>query len=746
MMKKAIRIRAVTVAVLLLAMLGCSDKDSEKSVDQPPGYNAGSVSKAHSKLINAQQESSVQIEQLQLEIDNISAETTRIQNKIASQNAGASNQAIFASGLSDSFGELPYLGKLFRFGAVWSSIGYGFIIVNGLIWISIKRKRFFKKWKTPLLTSALLLLLMNFSPIVAAQDDANMQQGSKQAVGGMDEMKALNQKLAETIAILESNELQRSILLLEGKAKRRYRGTVKLPKYNTSNPLLQPLQSVTGLGIEYHYTLASLYEEDKQRGHAIENLEKLVSVETKGYSSEDADLVLKGIAFLIDINQATLVKDKIGLVIRRINDPGVLASLADKLLETKFSADAQRAFARAIKKTRDAAGLIALSRALFDKGRAEEGAYALESALRYDCDITQITSIIELSTANQLVTVTTQAVEKAIKINSPNSDEFKENFDNIYGLLLQKFEVGAAVKFFQGTIARVVRNQNTRGLRLLEMAAVAVSHGSTESARLAVQKLDELHGQNALQYTSPLLGVVEKEQHLPNPKDEVSLRTLSATLSEADQRNDEADNAYIEAGTARMQNIIDSFGRQSGQWLNDLLLAREALERNGDEETRLHLEKLYTLLMGEKAQSLGSQHQEMLAELQDIKEKKLAEQEGALSELAAIDKSAGVALKNIAAALHGIANVVLFLMILVVALVLSYKYCERFNSFRLTAFVGKFIEVCGWVAMLSVIGVIGGLILAWLGQAILIFHRSAYQGENFVTEEEVIRLREGVDS
>lgn len=736
------------IITFFLFLAACSDKETESIAVKSADSEAFSVSRVHSSLVSSQQVSADQLEKLKAEIKSIEAETSQVLSQVNTKKRQAPSQSSLALKLSDLVdysSSIPYADKLLGVGRIAGAFGFTFVIVNGLIWCRIKRRVFYQEKRVPLLLGSLILLLMYYSPVVAADVQADPQE-IIQKTDAKEETEKLNETLSEAIAMLESNDLQRSILILEGNAKRKNFVPVYLPKISTSNALLQPQESIKSLGINYHYTLASLYEENGQREKAVENLQRMLSIEKRSYSQAEADLSLKAIMFLIDNNETTLVKEKIGLVIRRINDGKVLAALSEKLLSTKFSADAQRAFARTIKITKNVDDLIATARTLFGKGLTEEGTYALEVALQKRSNIGQLASIIELATSNQLATVTTQAVNKAILTISPSSNEFAAEFEKIYGLLLRKNELGAAVQFYQGTINNVIRDRNNRELRLLELSAIAAKHSQIDHARAAVQKLEKLLGPSSTSYPARTLGVVEKEDELLRFGDIVSLKTLSATLSEASLRNEEAHEAYLTAGTARIQQIIDSYGQEGVQWLSDFILARDAFERAGDEETVNQLDTLYMLLMVEKEKNLDFELQQELAELNKIKQEKQQELSAALSDLHSIENESESFLKEALLVVRFVALGILYLITLVVTIHLAYNYCMRFNSFRLTAFVGKFVEVSGWTTALSVVGIIPGILAAWAGQAILLLHRSAFESESFVTEEELMIQREGANS
>lgn len=732
--------------LLLLTLLSACGEDTPEAPAQES--TAPSVI-ALDPMQRAQQEtqSTIQVmrnESAALEREIAAAEqrSSELHDQIATIEQTIENQDQQIASLEASYAFIPRINSWAHssiepfLGAQWAGTLIAAELVAlaifGFLWVRLKRKDVIDRHGKKLLIFAVVLGGMYFSNHLAAQE--NSEQAT--VVPELSEAEQARAKrslnfqrsLDASIELLTASDAQRAIKILQDKNDR---GRTHLPLVETSNKYLKPQQVVTGLGVEYHYTLAALHEHNQDRGKAVETIGRLYELKRKQYSGNDARLLALATVFLLENREHSLVTDNVPNLRRRIRDFDSALVLANTLHKWQFYVQANQFYEIAVELSQDPDKLIELADAQIRTGSVDSVHKSLERAIYRSATGEQVSKAMARAVDQQLTEVTNKAIDKLVEIFQIQSDTFLSDFETRYKYLIDKSSAGAAQRLFNQSVSKAMRYRaSTRNPVVLGLAKIAIKHENVEHARNAVSELDARLSNRSFVTAAPALGVAEREVMVSEENAEsIAVRTLLATLNEAMSHTRDADLAYTDTVLHALQSIVQNYGKTGDQWSNDFFLARDAVSRAEGNLAAEKLDKIYKILELARTDALQLEHAALKAKL----EQQHAEQGALLEQLqlrrdelaAQSDKSLLITTLG----LRNLAELVVILFGLFIAAYFANSYRKRFQSFQLFAFVGKFWECIAWMQVFTIIGLPIGLLQVLSAQTMLLFHRLAAEGE-----------------
>jgi hypothetical protein len=210
---------------------------------------------------------------------------------------------------------------------------------------------------------------------------------------------------------------------------------------------------------------------------------------------------------------------------------------------------------------------------------------------------------------------------------------------------------------------------------------------------------------------------------IPDPE-KVSIPLFYGMLNEELNFDDKAESAYVRVVLRSLQQISASYGYSMPESLNDFHLLGRLWETEHKVDLLNKLDEVYALL---EDRHLAALRQRNDVDLDALKSRldglriNNSQQSAAIKALEA-EKSAAsreVTTRIIAA----VVTISFLILVLVICLINGYRYARGLSAHKAYGFVAKAVETLGWIRVMSVIGVVTGLLTVIVAQLLLIFQR-----------------------
>jgi len=195
-------------------------------------------------------------------------------------------------------------------------------------------------------------------------------------------------------------------------------------------------------------------------------------------------------------------------------------------------------------------------------------------------------------------------------------------------------------------------------------------------------------------------------------------------LNEELSFNDKAESAYVRVVLQSLKRILESYGYTMSDTLNDFHLLGRLWQTSDKDDLLRKLDGVFSLLEEQHIESVRKRHDEHLAGLRSQLEevqRQYGQKQQEIESLRAQARKAGwsATLRTIAA----ITTVVFLLLVLLGCLWKGYQYGSKQAAHKAYGFFTKFIESLGWVKVMSIIGVISGVLTIFIAQWFQLFQR-----------------------
>ena len=624
--------------------------------------------------------------------------------------------------------------------------------------------------------------------------------------------------------ILGQSDYQRYIAILELKPQ----AQIKLPALSPSGEYLRPFRMVKVDSGEYYFTLGALYVHEQRIGDAVSAIKK-IKVDNLASASRNP-VITAAIKFLIDRNQtdaaSTLLADSLG----KLSDVSSLVDLSLFLDSKGMQASSDDILERAISVAEYYAEFIELAQVFYRNGNVEKSGNAIDQAI---FSTSSVSSLIELSklardlkfpdkssealsraidnanTTDELISLSEYAAqiqnsEKAIlalqralkRVKTPQdllnvaaaaiegshadiiagvNDRAGSLLDDIARIrlidLYRKYNhMENAVANFEALLLSVNKADSDRQERLLRYADLAIERDMYEQARNAVERLARLAGKQRNSISVKPNQSLSVVKNIPE-QSSIELQLYYGLLNEKMAFNDKAESSYTSSVKRSLQGILDSYGYETPENLNNFYLLGRIWKTLGETEKLEVLDLVYTDIEEEILKKIRADYDNKLLAMQRVKDneayRKLDKEK---SRLAKYEESLETRrdndlidvrqnIDNLIARLQSLQEVLpqkiqeleqyriyakqarkeiilqnvsiiassIFLLILLFgsAYWAYSKYAKHLHASKTFGFISKYIEIMGWVRVLSIIGVVSGFISIVFGQVLQIFQRSS---------------------
>jgi len=557
----------------------------------------------------------------------------------------------------------------------------------------------------------LLLSLLLMSPLLFAQEGLNKEQ-------------KLKISLDLTSDIFSMTEHGRYIDIL----KKSSITHVKLPNLESGSPYLKVYETIeTGTGKAY-FTIAALASYIGRNGEAIDALKQFSRKDLKIDPKERDYLLINTLKYLIQYDQSEAATNILNLRITEMIDSSKLVSLSKYLIEKGYQESADKALKQAIIKATKTDDLLEMGDYLFSINKQVAGKAAYEKALKNSVQPLDILSVASawsshnIGPTDSLLKRLTRVYRKGTrKYNRKESRSLLFYQVNLIDIFYRNKKHESAIQLFSSVLSQKESNKLNTYQELLDYA---LSNKWYEQATSVIQNLvKKLPNAKRFQVKIRPKVILKSEAGLPN-SDELSLPVLYGLLNEEQGFDDKAVNSYINSIQQSLNLIQSNMGYNIENNLNDFYLLGRQFKSKGNEKMLSSLDETYTLLEGQILDQTKRNNTELIAALvsnadnDSIKIEKLREE---IVSLENQHQKKQYQTKILMLSNFGLG---LFLLTLLIGcFIWARAYSLKQSTFRLGAFMAKFIEVIGWTKVFSILGAISGLLITLIGQALQIFHR-----------------------
>lgn len=574
------------------------------------------------------------------------------------------------------------------------------LLINLYIYLWIKERPFMSKHKI-VITIVMLTALLSMSSTVVAQET--------------DREKELKEALILTHEVMTLTEHQRYIKILEDKVT----PFINIPELPITDNSLYLYSPVTIDSAEYYFTLAALYNQVDKKGKATETLNKLGSGNNYSYNPDNInDIVLNSIKFLFTLSQQKAIGDFVDTWASKMNNTKAKLELYQLLTEQNMQASAEKVLQQAINDTNTLEGQLELTDFFMSINEADKASeslnYAIELAKTKEDIIVIIRSAIK---HNKDLTI------KSILDRYNYTPLRKEDHIQLIDVFLQSNRNEYATNIFSSAIKTVERNDSSKEDVLFYYTEQALERKMLEQAISAVTRLSVFLNTEAFNYTFDLDYPLESKKGIPSPNN-ITLPIYDGLLNEELGFNDRAETMYEITVLQSLKSILKDYGYKTPDTLNEYyLLGRVWTEKPKLEELNL-LNQVFTIL---EQEILKRKVEENDLALQNYRDSIADFKEQHRLQLEEIDKlnskNSSIFFKLFIKAIGILAMLIVLIGAIVGCAIKAKEYTKIMEHNKAFAFISKFIEMTGWLRVMSIFGILSGLISVFFGQAFQIFQR-----------------------
>jgi len=614
----------------------------------------------------------------------------------------------------------PLLGPLAAAGGVMS-LGLGamlacvvFPITIVILMIKVWRGRLLKDmaWLTKggriaIIASAIILVCAIASPLFAA----NMQTEEQVA-----------QKLESVGKVLGQSDYQRWIEILKNLSQGQ---AVNVRPLRSGDPRFPVFSRVTSGSPGYWSTLAGLSSHENHPGEMLAAIDGLVqSLAQSGLGADGRlEMALHCLDYLLEKQETNRVTNAVEKFVTSIGDTGVLLKLAATLEKGGQQSSAQKALEQAVMRANSAETLFELARYFVHVNKGDKAGEALIKALSRCNTAEKFTELIAIAFDAKNDGVIKDGIE-AFKKNSFPVDRQMRFID----FLLQHNRKEDAIAIFTNVVNSSLDRDEKVWLFLID---AALERGLIDEALSATWNLYKMvrgsGGDGGAAYVIPF---AERRLHkattLPDPKG-VMLPEFYGLLYEEKELNDMAERTYIVSLLSSLERILNSHGYDLPQTPNGYYLIGEIWTKNNKIELLKRLDLVYqaierqVLNRMERGDQDDVRWQPLQTKLQGLEQHFSTLQKLSMEKELELSRSAR---KTFFHVISTIASYIFFIAATVGCATIAWRYSRTLTSCRTFGFFFKFIEITSWLRVMSIIGVVSGILGVVLGQFNQIFQQN----------------------
>jgi len=575
------------------------------------------------------------------------------------------------------------------------SIFVSLTLLNLFLYIRFREKQFFEQYKIALIIALVIFISAIASPLFA---DDNLTKRKKTITKLILATKVLSQTDHERfIAILESWESNDPVKL-------------DLSKLVSGDKLLTLFPQVILDTPEYYFTLAALYMHENKTGKAVDAIEKIIYKNMFKTGKILNMIAINSIKFLIQQNQTELAGKAVENLAKKISEVSVLLELAEFLQSNGMLVSDEKVLGYAIGRARTVKELVELSTFLFRKGKNDKGTEALEKALGRVNTVDQLVLVAKAAINTKKDNVIEQITKKAILISN-----FQERV-RVMDLFLEHGRKEEAISICSEMIKNVKYKTPNKIRKLLFLIDVTLKRNLIPQAIKATERLFMYLGEKKYDYQIEAGHQLKSAKGLPN-QDKITLPQFYGMLNEEMDYTDNAESQYIDNINSSLKHILESYGYDLPDSLNDYHLLGRIWIKENREELISGLDRLYTIIEEHFIEQQAMKNDGRLKGLRVKLQEKKVMYNHLLAEIEKTEKMANTAdRKLIVRIVNIIATIVLLLAILVGCLMISFKHAKQLAMHKTFGFIIKFFEMTGWVRVFSLLGVMSGLMSILIAQ------------------------------
>lgn len=567
---------------------------------------------------------------------------------------------------------------------------------NVFLYLMYRQKNIFQRHRIPLIFAVIILIGLIASPLFAEE-----QSKRDQVIA----------KLERAEKMLSRSDYERFIAILEEKPTQQ----IKLPALHSGDALFTVYKDVVIDTPEYWSTLAALYTHEKQNGKALEASKKILQESRRLQTDEQQKIFINSILYLLQEQQTQEVSSAIDMLSGTNMAVPPLLNIATLLKQNGMQASSEKILGYAIQRANSVNDLVRLSQYFFEQQAADKSGESLEKALDRARSIDEVLILIDTALDVGKDQIIGKIVIAADSVTNDVQAQMK-----VIDLLLQKNRKEEAVNLFSRIIRDSVSRDEESVDTLLFVIDAALKRNLLPQATDATETLIFILGlHQAKNYPIQAGSSLKSAQGIPN-QNAITLPQFLGLIKEEQGQTDKAEEAYIFSVLDSLNSILQSYGYNFPDSLNDFFLLGRNWANSNRSDLIGQLDRVYGMIEKECIKQQTSQHDERLTDLkkevEDLR-KATAEQRDSIATTQRLASRAMV--KLVLQSLSAVATVVFVLAALIGCILLAYRYSQELTMARTFGFFVKFVEISGWLQILSILGAVTGLASVLLAQALL---------------------------
>jgi len=652
------------------------------------------------------------IERTQIDIDREAAEIPRLQRKLAVLSLSTANtKAVYHGLVNVIFPPLLLAGATDALGVTdgggvsgWAAFFFIVTLVNLFLVLVYRERALFEKHRSILIALFVFMLLIYAVPAMAQQEETRQQ---------------VSEKLELVSDILGKSNHQRYIAILESQQDQ----SVEVPSLQSGDALLFTLPTVSEGTAERLFTLAALYSHENMLGKAVEAISS-ISRPTVTFSSDSPDqIIINSVMYLLKQQQTQAATELLDGKLILFTNVSEILEFSKFLAEQGMSSSADAARERAITQARSASDLMQLVKFFDESAEHDKSSNALGRAADLAKSRNDLLSVLRLAVGLKREETVTVLLERRLPEVAPSFDDRIPILD----VLLELGRKEEAIKLISNALAEITRTTPDRVPALTRIIEIALARGLPEQALSGTTKLASYLGVAAFEHPMRIPPDMQSAQGLDVPENVVTLLLYAGLVNEESGFKDSAEVNYSRAILNSLQQVANSYGHELPESLTDFqLLGR--LWAEGKQGALLEdLDVVYLLLEQHQLGLLKAQHRSSMTELK-LQHAELASKQSSGSQNTKASLVRQIKQQELERIKSGFMIVAALLFILLVICIAAWKavlFARPKIGQKTFAGTAKFFEVIGWVQMLSIFNVIGGLFVVVISQLLLLFHRTA---------------------
>ncbi len=571
-------------------------------------------------------------------------------------------------------------------------------VLNVFLYTLFQQKALFQKNKTLLVIAVIILIGSIASPLFA-----NDQTKREQVIS----------KLESTEKMLSKSEYERFISILEEKPMQH----IKVPELRSGDPLFQVYPEVVVDAPEYWFTLAALYSHEKQNGKTLDAVKKITQGSRLLHNGEHQKIIINCIKYLLQEQQTQLASTVVDSLSGSVMEVSTLLEIATLLRQNGMQTSGTKTLGYAIAKANTVADLVRLAQFFINQQERDKCNEALEKALSR---VRNIDDVLLLA-GTALDVGKDPLIGKIITTTDSTTSDYKAKMA-VVDLFLKHERKEEAVSLVSMMIKGDSSKTEDNIKKLLYLIDASLKRNFLPQATDATETLMITLGLNkAKKYPIQLEAKLKTVQGIPD-EDAIMLPQFYGLINEEQGFNDKAEDAYIRSVLESLSTILQSYGYNFPDSLNDFYLLGRIWVKGNRGELIAQLDRVYSSIEKQFIKQLTAENDEQVKKLdkerEDLKKKSMELQNS-------IDKTrqkvSNTFFKLVVQSVSTIATILFIFAAFGCCVVLAHRYSKQLSMAKTFGFFMKLMETTGWLQVLSVLGSPSGVLSILFSQFFLIF-------------------------